>query len=138
MQHREIEALREKEHLLESKIRESHQNQIDKDLTNILNLKDALTCNRQDHAQRMKASISNIVDNINHVIGLDDLNYVDDVLSQQKRHILDHESELQNLNDKHSQSIGHNLAHRLDVDGNRRNRSDFETENKNLNDAKVN
>lgn len=93
---------------------------------------------RQEHIDHLRDLVRIVEENIFKVASHDDLHKVEDTLLALKKRVEDNEVEVKSrearLLNLHSDKF--NLT--LDVDTNRRARSDFETSNKNLSDVRAN
>lgn len=75
-------------------------------------------------------------ENILNVSNMDDLKEINDKLAGYRRRLDEEETECKQRDSRLGESNHGNFNQRLDVDLNRRARSDFETENRNLSDLR--
>lgn len=88
--------------------------------------------------QCIREMIKYLEDNISRVSNLEDLRIVEENISHYKRRMDELDADVKTKDSRLNEGINHNFSQRMDVDVNRIARSDFEAENKNLSDVKIN
>lgn len=138
LQHRTINDHKEVELELEKRVRDQHENYINKDIHEIRNLTSSHSLKRQEHIDHLRDIVRLVEENISKVASHDDMHKVEDTILALKKRMDDHELDIKGKDSRlfnlHSDKFNHNI----DVDANRRARSDFETTNKNLADVRAN
>lgn len=137
-QAREIQDLRERELTLENRIRQAHEDYTNRDLNDLKNLTHDHSVRRQEHIDALREMLRQLEDNMTRVQGCSDMRNIEESVTHFKRRMVELEAELKNKDSKTGELVGKNFNQRLDTDVNRRARSDFETENKNLQDVRAN
>jgi len=137
-QAREIKELKEKELILEARIRSAHEDFLNRDISELKDLGRDQTLKRQEYLDSCRDVIRQLEDNITKVSNCGDLVEVQDTLTVFKRKVDELENDLKNKDSRIGENTSQNFNQRVDVDLNRKARSDFESENKDLSDVRAN
>lgn len=101
------------------------------------NLANSHTLRRQEHIESLRELVRQVEDNIARVASHGDLVLIEDTIMAYKKRMEEAEAELKGKDNRISGHHHEAFNQRLDVDTNRRARSDFETSNKNLADMRA-
>lgn len=132
-----IKSIRDKILDIESKIRDTHDSYVNRDVSDLLDLTATHSITRAEHINAIKEIIELLRNNLHRMGNLEDLKQIEENLGLYKRNIEDDQHEVDVKDKKVTDATNESHSLRLEVDRTRNARSDNEAENMNLNVTRV-